>query len=365
MLLKLVRAALWEMPVDLKGQVWTYEEYESVMTLARQQAVAGLVSQALMASGVKLERQDALELFGLQQSIRRRNAELDVAVVRLCQKMREAGIRIVVMKGQTLAALYSIPELRQSGDIDFYCHPEDWNKALCFIREQLLKTVSNHNTEKHVEFDLNGVQYEMHRMLTSFARPKHQRYWDTVVVPAIWEPEAYIKINDFDVPVLPPTYNVLYTFVHIFYHLIIEGIGLRQFCDWAVLLHEMYHGQCIMDNALLERHLKGIGLMKAYTGLGAILTDYLGLPEEEFPFEISADDHQKAPKLFQNMLEMGNFGHNKQYVHERGVLHGIQHLGRITLQARRFAHYAPAEAWWRIPYMFQWWGLKILRILKV
>ena len=182
-------------------------------------------------------------------------------------------------------------------------------------------------------------------------------------MPEIWNSLSSVRIHEDEIPTLAPTYNALYVFVHIFYHLIDEGIGLRQFCDWARTLSLLpRNGESL---ATLERHLKGIGLMKAYTGLGAILTDYLGLPEEEFPFEISEDDHQRAPKLFQNMLEMGNFGHNKQYVQERGVLHGIQHLGRITLQARRFAHYAPAEAWWRIPYMFQWWGLKILRILKV
>lgn len=121
----------------------------------------------------------------------------------------------------------------------------------------------------------------------------------------------------------------------------------------------MENGECAIDKVLLEKHLTGLGLMKAYTGLGAILTDYLGLPESAFPFPISSADHERAGALFQNMLEMGNFGHNKQYVRQSGVLHAIQHLGRITMQSRRFYAYAPSEAWWRIPYMLHWWWQKI------
>lgn len=370
--LRLLRSALWGTPVDLKGQIWTHEQFSSVMTLARQQAVAGLISQALMASGVKLERQDALTLFAFQQGVRKRNAELDDAVVKLCEEMKERGIRIFVMKGQTLAALYPDAGLRQSGDIDFLCHPDDWNQAIHLFRDEKGLVFGEDITEKHTSFQIEGIEYELHRQLTAFTYPGHRRYWADVVMPEIWDNVSTIQINGQDVPTLSPTYNALYVFVHIFYHLIDEGIGLRQFCDWAVLLAKQGENESVKDGAfkaeivveVLERHLKGIGLLKAYHGLGAILTDYLGLPTELFPFMITEDDHKHAPKLFQNMLEMGNFGHNKQYIKNSGIIHGVQHLGRITMQARRFAHYAPAEAWWRLPYLINWWRIKILSIIR-
>jgi len=367
MLLRLVRASLWSTPLKMQGHVWTHEQYAHVMSLAREQALAGLVSQALMDSGIRLERQDALELFALQQRIRKRNALMNNAVVKLCQKMKERGIRIFVMKGQTLAAHYPDAGLRQSGDIDFLCYPDDWDKAIDFFCNELKLPVTDNTTEKHVSFQIGGVEYELHRQLAAFASPRHRRYWEEYVVPEMWASVSAVTIDGYDVPTLSPLYNVLYVFVHSFAHLLDEGVGLRQFCDNAVLLAQQVNrpdGNDEFDVQLLEKHLEGLGLRQAFTGFGAILTDYLGFPEKSFPFIITDEDHRRAPKLLMNMFELGNFGHNKRYIQESGILHGIEHLSRITLQARRFYHYAPSEAWWRIPYMFKWWGIKIKRLFS-
>ncbi len=362
MFLKLLCCALRGATCDLKGQTWTHEQYQAVISLAKEQALAGLVSQALIDSGVKLENTDALEVFTLQQKIRNRNTLMDKAVVQLCRKMEQLGVRIFVMKGQTLAVLYPDSGLRQSGDVDFLCYPDDWDKAIGFFRSFKNLDITENTTEKHVSFNIQGVEYELHRKLTAFAAPSHRRYWEEVVMPEVWGAVASVKIEDYAVPTLSPVHNTLYVFVHSFAHLLDEGVGLRQFSDWAKTLEVMPRNE--KDIATLERHLEGIGLRKAFSGFGAILTDYLGFPEESFPFEITADDHKRAPELFENMLEMGNFGHNKQFTQHSGVSHGLQHLGRITLQARRFYHYAPAEVWWKIPYMFNWWAGKIWRIIS-
>ena len=114
---------------------------------------------------------------------------------------------------------------------------------------------------------------------------------------------------------------------------------------------------------VLERHLKGIGLDKAYRGLGAMLTEYLGLEETLFPFIISEQDRKRLPALWQNMQERGNFGHNVKYKTKNMMAHGLEHIWRMTKQSREFYHYAPAEAWWHIPSMFKWWGIKIRRMI--
>lgn len=373
LMLRFVRSSLWGTSVDMKGQTLAHDRFLALTQLATQQSLMGLVSQGLMDSGVRLEREDALNLYALQQNIRRQNRIMDEAVVSFSKEWSEAGIRFSIMKGQTLAAFYPDSGLRQSGDIDFLVHPENWEKAIRYVREVKKKKIEDDNSEKHVEWLLDGVQYEMHRWLTAFAYPKHHRYWEKIVVPEIWKHPFTIDINGYEVPTLSPTYNVLFIFVHIFFHLIIEGIGLRQFCDWAVLLNNVQNEaikgrseKCDSpyEVATLERHLEGIGLRKAFTGLGAILTDYLGLPEEKFPFAISQQEHQDAKALMDDILEKGNFGHNIAYKNQPGVRHGIEHLGRIFQQSRTFAHYAPAEVWWRVPYMFKWWAKKITRMIR-
>lgn len=371
--LSLLRASLWGMAYDLKGQEWSREQYQTVMTLAKEQAVAGLVAQGLMDSGVKLQRADALEVFSLMQQIQQRNAVMDSAVVELCQMMEKEGIRVFVFKGQTVGYLYPEHGLRQSGDIDFYCHHEDWTRAVSLLQDRLGIKINDLSAMKDVSFVWKGVTYEMHKRITYFCYPQHERYWRQTVMPEILTQPYSVKINGYDVPTLSPTHNALFIFVHIFQHLIADGIALRQFCDWARVLQnnvqneksEVRSEECgsPYDVATLERHLEGLGLRKAYTGLGALLTDYLGLPEEQFPFAISDEDHRRLPALWQNMQERGNFGHNVKYKSTNMMAHGLEHLWRMSKQAREFYHYAPAEAWWHIPSMFPWWVTKIKRMV--
>ena len=360
-LLELLRGSLWGTRTDLKGQTWSHEQYQAVMMLAKEQAVAGLVAQGLTESGVRLERKDALEVFSIMQQIRQRNAEMDDTVVHLCRMMEQENIRVFVFKGQSVAVLYLDPGLRQSGDIDFYCHHEDWSRAVCLLQDKLGLHLNDLNSKKDVSFVWNGVMYEMHKHITSFSYPRHEHYWRNCVMTEILEHPYRVCINGYDVPTLAPTYNALFIFVHIFQHLIADGIALRQFCDWARVL-SVLKGE--MDVSLLGSHLKNLGLLKAYTGLGAMLTEYLGIPKEQFPFEISDEDRKRLPSLWANMQERGNFGHNVSYNSKNMMLHGLEHLWRMSKQARDFYHYSPAEAWWHIPAMFPWWVIKIGRILK-
>lgn len=358
--LDLVRSSMWGTHEDYHGQTLTHDQYHELMQLAQEQAVVGLVSQGLMDAGIKLEREDALSMFVMQQSIRKQNAKMDEAVVELCQIMANEGMRIFVFKGQSVGALYPDHALRQSGDIDFYCHHEDWEKAVRYFREKEGLHLNDLNSSKDVCFHRKGVTYEMHNQITLFNYPDHSKYWRKTVMPEILEHAYSVKVNEKDIPTLAPTYNALFIFIHIFQHLIADGIALRQFCDWARVL-SVQHNEIDVD--ILERHLKGLGLQKAYSGLGAMLTEYLGLEESLFPFVISEKDKKRLPALWQNMKERGNFGHNVKYKTKNMMAHGLEHIWRMSKQAREFYHYAPAEAWWHIPNMIPWWGKKIKRMI--
>lgn len=364
----LLRSPLWGVHKDNNGRSLSHQQFLDLMRLAQEQAVVGLVSQGLIDANIRLDREDALNMYALQQSIRQRNTVMDNAVVRLCRIMAEAGIRIFVFKGQAVGHLYIDHGLRQSGDIDFYCHHEDWQKAVELLQDRFGLKIDDLHASKDVSFVWEGVIYEMHRRITYFCYPKHERYWQRLVMPEILNSPYTVDIAGYSVPTLAPTYNALFIFVHIFQHLIADGIALRQFCDWArVLSQQVKNEELTVKNFsidVLERHLKGLGLLKAYTGLGALLTEYLGLSEEQFPFEITEKDHERLPALWQNMQERGNFGHNIEYKSKNMFSHGLEHIWRMTKQAREFYHYAPAEAWWHIPDIMSWWPKKILRMMR-
>lgn len=352
---------------DSLTQVPSDAEWQDILRLAHEQAIVGVLLSAIeqLPAEHRPEKDVLLQWIGEARIIRARNEVLDKRVVELCKAMDAEGVSMLVFKGQTLARLYHDKGLRQSGDIDFYVHDNDWLRAIAWLNDQRergeIDNYEDNTTIKDVQYSYRGVAYEMHRMLVAFSAKSHQRYWDKVVVPEIWQSVSHVDINGYDVPTLSPVMNVLYVFVHIFEHLISDGVGLRQFVDWFYIIDSI---QLTDDCRItLEQHLKGLGLLKAYKGLGAILTDYLGLPKERFPFEISDQDHKDAAKLVENIIQMGNFGHNVQYQQNKGVIHGVQHLKRIYRQARLFGHYAPLEAWCKLPSMIEWWGRKICRMV--
>ena len=354
----LLRYALWGSPMYPFIERLSHEQYTSLMQVGEEQAVIGMLSQALIDNNVKLESDDVFDVVDLTQSIGQMNKIIDEATMTVCRMMKEKDIRILVVKGQTLAPMYRYPTLRQCGDVDFLCHSEDLEKAVRFLRDDLAIELNDEGSNKHAGFMMDDVKYEIHRTLTNFAYPAHQRYWEDVVMKEVWQNPYTKSINNICVPTLPPTYNAIYIFVHIMFHLIVDGVGLRQFCDWAMVLDKDGHR---IDKQLLRRHLNGIGLLDAYSGLGAVLTDFLGLPQERFPLEMSDSDHRRAACLVGNIMKFGNFGHNIEYRSLRGPFHAIEHAVRMGRQGWRFCHYAPKEVLWRIPYFMGWWGKRVFR----
>ena len=339
------------------------QEWEKLYEEAENQAIVGILLTGL--ERLPAEMLPPLELklqwIGEVQIIQHENKMKDKAVVNLCRKMEETGIRVFVFKGQTLAAIYPDSSLRQSGDIDFFVHPDDWEKASKWAAEFSGEDIKNTNSLKHVEWNKEEVQYEMHNLLATFTSPRHRKYWKKVE-KELWQTSWTVNIEGYDVPTLSPVYNILYVFVHLFQHFIKDGIGLRQIVDWYMLL-TIYRLEA-NDVELLECHLNGLGLRKAFIGFGAILTDYLELEPESFPFAISAEEHKEAPLLIENILELGNFGQNHTYSQERGVIHGLEHIVFVAGQVWRFGHYAPSEMAWKIPDMFRWWTIKLWRMMR-
>lgn len=340
------------------SRVLDAKEWEGIYEMSLQQAVAGVIMGGLSRLPEAQLPSMALRLqwIGVTDAIEKNNKKINNAVVSLCSDHKQKGIPVIVFKGQTIAALYPKPEWRQSGDIDYYVRKEDWQKAIDDLeRRNKCGSITNYvdyTTEKDVQYERDGVEYEMHRMMLSLASPKHRRYWEQVVIPEILSTPWSVNINGCEVPTLAPMHNILYVFAHIFEHLILDGIGLRQFCD----LYWLLNTYSLPEHEIrrLEEHLEGLGLSRAFTGLCAILTDFFGMPAEKVPLPIKETDHKKAPLLMQNIVGRGNFGHNIKYNHDSGASHGVEHLTRVVSQSCKFAGYAPAEVLWRVPYMFQW-----------
>jgi hypothetical protein len=304
---KVMRSALWQQP--MKRFEFPAEKYKSLMKSADKQCVMGLMADGLKTSNIGLERESFFHLLKLEQTLTEENEKVNANLHELCQILQEAGIPFMVVKGQVAGAFYPKPELRMPGDIDFYVPQKHFDRATSMIFERLGKETDESN-DRHIALKHNGTVYEAHRYLLRFPNKKMQRQFDQLVES---NPAEIVTVNGEEVPTLMPTLNVLYTFLHLFNHFIQIGVALRQLCDLAMMLHSLRDR---IDRELLDRWLKEYDITRAFIAFGAILTDKMGLPKEEFPYPITDSDREYGEKVLRLIVKHGNWGAYRRKNHD-------------------------------------------------
>ena len=339
----LLRNELWQ--EGLIDVTLSEDEKDRLFADAKKQAVIGLVANALIRNNIAIGRDWVFKALTLTKQIEATNERINGELVRFANFMFKNNVDYRVVKGQTVATQYPNPLLRCSGDIDFYCDAKNFNLTKNLV-ERIKGINIENNSAKHIEFKMNGVQYELHSKLTEFSYGKHQEYWERILEKDIRENNCFVRINGTDVPVLSPTINVLYIFCHIFYHLIINGIGLRQFCDLALFLNSH---KDVINKELLDKHLRNLGIKKTFTATGYILVELLGLKAENFPYCISNRDRRVGKRIVASVMEDGNWASEKHRVKKKGIMHSIETGYICLMQSMRYVDVAPMECILRMP----------------
>jgi hypothetical protein len=310
------------------------------MEVSEEQTVQGLVCDALLKNRC-LEEDDIYEVIGLQIQIEQQNQLVNHELVKFARELESLGITYIIVKGQILATHYPNPLTRMPGDVDIYLPGRNYNKAIAYVERLTGKELAKFSDGKHVEFTRKDVVFELHDRLSQFSTKTHQRYFDHLIDKVILESNDTVVIEDYAVKTLPPTYNILYTFIHLFYHLTAQGIGLRQFCDLAVLIGTASVEE--LNKGELEEHLKALGLLKAFRAVGSVLVDYLGLQSEKFPFDLTDKDKRWGHKILKNVMKRGNFGRNFRRVTNIGILHSLESGVLVLKQTFVYLPLAPVE----------------------
>lgn len=343
-MLSVVRHALWQSPLP-SGQLRA-KRYSNLMTEANKQAVGGLVGAALMEpdSGVVLPKKVAVKLMVYVNDISTSNADIAASLQSLVTLLGNAGIPFVIVKGQVVGALYPHPALRSPGDIDFYIAPENWDAALHLITDTWKPDFhTDDDGEQHVAFDYKDTLFEMHYNLYRFYNKKNQAAFDNIMAYNIAH-KTTVKVPKVSeaVPVMCQPDNILYTFLHLYHHLVELGCGLRQFCDVAMLLSHFDKSKENVER--LSHNLETLGFTKAFRAIGAVLVDYLGLPETDFPFPLDDSDRAYTKEILSIVFRGGNFGFygieeplrsNKKYY--------VRAFSRKIKRYHTFYSLAPAE----------------------
>lgn len=306
-LLALIRASLWQRPVEEAAFKSEAVDWPAIGRLAIQQTVGPMVFEAALSlpPALRPPKEWVAKALAFLETNRRTHALVDRSVAESMCRLAEEGLDTVLLKGQAYARAYPRSELRQCGDIDLYVGEENYYRAYETIKSFGWDEDEKFNPQaKHFECRLNGVEIELHQKASILPSKQTDRKFKQWCVTHVSLSDRKESIGGSDVRVPTPVFDVVFVFLHLYFHFLNSGIGLRHVCDWAMLLHARAKD---IDRDELEQVLKEFRLMNAWETLAPILVHRLGLPESECPF-YSERYLGRAERALRAILKEGNFG---------------------------------------------------------
>ena len=316
--LALVRAGLWEKDVCLSeyGKIG----YDGILKLTQEQTVVGLVTAGFEhVKDVRVPQEHVLQFVGLTLQDEQRNASVNTFIAKAVEKMREADIYTLLVKGQGIAQCYERPLWRTSGDIDFFLSDTNYEKA----KNYLLPLSSNNKPERIFSKELGmsiletfGTSdegradpwyVEIHGTLRTGLSTCLDREIDSVQREVFYGGSVRTWQNGKTQVFLPGVNeDVFFVFTHYIKHFYKEGgVSIRQLCDWCRLLWTYRDS---LNHRVLESRIRKAGLMTEWKAFGALAVDYLGIPVEAMP--LYSEDKKwgkKAERIVAFILKGGKW----------------------------------------------------------
>ena len=134
----ILKSALWGSDDRLDASSLSRDDVMVALRIAKSQTVLGMVANEVMQTSslsCLLNEADKAGLKRFVMSNLTTGQMLNNALINIVLELRKHGIDPVLLKGQGVAKYYSMPELRQCGDIDVYVGQDNFAKACEVIGE--------------------------------------------------------------------------------------------------------------------------------------------------------------------------------------------------------------------------------------
>ncbi len=229
------------------------------------------------------------------------NMRIEHAQSQLVEVLESGNYPYVILKGESAAVYYPVPELRQLGDVDFLV---DSRQA-----EEIVKKMKalgyQHSWEPgdyHQVLEKPGACLEMHMEVAGMpkgaARQDVQNYLDCI----------FSESRQFDRgfgPFRAPceAHHGLVLLLHMQHHIVAKGMGLRHIMDWACYVHQTWD-KPFWEESLLPL-LKKIGLHRFAAVITKMSSLYL---QSHCPQWAEYVEDVLCEALMEDILSGGNFG---------------------------------------------------------
>ena len=377
---------LYEGEEFLTGEALKGFDWKAFYRFAQKQTLVGVVFEGIqrLPQAVAPTPDLLLAWMGKSQMIYKKNIRMNEATATIYNKVREAGFRCCILKGQGNAVMYPNPHSRTSGDIDVWVNAgrEDIRRLAVALTEGH-GAVGNESLN-HIQLTVDGIAVEVHSTPAIMSSPLYnRRLQNWLRKNADLQCSNMVSLPDGvgDIAVPTHAFNAIYQLYHLYHHYFYEGVGLRQVVDYYYVLANLPQEtrnfksntdstnqtdkgdspsvSSLGDNPL-QRELKHLGLWKFAGAMMYVLHEVMGLTHEVMGLTeeqmIAPMDKKRGEMLLDEILSGGNFGrYDKHSIFGNGAIaHNIQRLCRDA----RLAWYYPAEAlsepiyrvchwWWR------------------
>lgn len=232
----LCQALTGRCPRGLSGQSLQVD-MKKIIQAAQQHKVLPLLYDVLCGErqGEALEAADRQQVERISRMTVKQSYRLLFLTRCLVRTLEEAGIPALVLKGSGVAALYPVPELRKSGDVDVLIPEDRLEAATKLLAEKKFLVRESQHANHHLAFSSeDGIDLELHTMLAEPFRDSGINRGMDRLIPAYFEEKEYRDCMGVSLPVPSEPHQALQLLLHMLQHFLRAGFGLKLLCDWVV-----------------------------------------------------------------------------------------------------------------------------------
>lgn len=348
--IKLIKISLGTLNPDLLKP--SKDEWGMLFKEARRQSLLGIcfagvckIRQYHLENGIE---SIPLSLYhkwlGLAGNITLKNEQMSKQCVEIQKFFNESGFPNYILKGQGIETFYekSLRSLRQPGDIDIWAIG-DLKSILAVIKS---KHPLHHCDYMHTHFDyFKDTVVEVHyrpwlsrNLIRNFKLQKLARKFAEIAAGVVVDGGIKIPNKEF---------TVIHILHHIYWHLHVEGVGLRQMMDLYFVV------KSIDDHNDIIKTLSWLGLDKFASAAMWVLGEAFGMCREDMLCEPS---EKKGRFLLEEIEKAGSFGHYDNRLRHRSDNRFVIYVEWLRHSLRLIKHY-PMDVLWN-PIGIVWLSMK-------
>ncbi len=250
---ELVNAVVFNKQLENSAQPFFEEgQLNKTCALARKHDLSHIVSHAILSNDLIKDNQKAITALTKEKLVAiYRSENIDYLIDVVTQRLEQAEVDFILLKGAVIRDLYPERWLRTSCDVDVLIKKKDVDKAISVLcNGDVFKKGKDSTLHDHALVSQSGITLELHYTLEQDgALPKTDQIlnkaWDGAMLDGDYKHKHKFSHETF----------MFYHIAHMAKHFVHGGCGIRPFIDLKLLLDKFTFDKNELNNMLKKAHL--------------------------------------------------------------------------------------------------------------